>query len=75
MDLEKLVARHSSAVRWRIPEKSLNQIWASRQLPYPETDMTSHPEIGRAPKGKDRIPTIHFQVLLLMAKIQQPVDM
>ena len=63
------------AVKAISSEKSLKQIWASRQLPYPETNMTSHLKIGQAPKGKDRIPTIHFQVLLLMANILQPVDM
>ena len=33
----------------------------------PETN-SSHQKTGRNPKGNDLLPTIHFQVILLMVK-------
>ena len=43
------------------------------RLTLPETN-SSPLKIGRAPKGKDRIPTIHFQVFSLAGFVSGRVD-
>ena len=48
--------------------KTWQKLWMflfQGSYPPPKTDSSSM-KIGRAPKGNDRLPTIHFQVLLLL---------